>query len=195
MTILHTCGANDQTHSLAEYANVLSSIRQMPDCAPRSSVVECAGYFPYEPYTEFLQRLERNMKCSGFCLPIRSSAPSSVSPPVNTTSRLLQLRKRVHTHGRVERQLVNVKMAADLHTHTKKSYLSEGNSTALFSSDQNEAFCAGIAAQDIKNLVGSIGKQTFFHGMALLVISIIMSFQRLVSACTLKAQPVEYQAQ
>jgi len=86
-------------------------------------------------------------------------------------------------------------MAVGLHTHAKKSYSDEGNSTALFSSDQNEAFCAGIAALDFKNLVGSIGRQTFFHGMSLLVISITMSFQRLVSACTSKAHLVQYQAQ
>lgn len=68
------CGASPSTARLSEYYQVLLNIRKTPACAQKLTVKECPGFADSLPYTGFLEYVETNLKCSGFC-----QGPTSLS--------------------------------------------------------------------------------------------------------------------
>jgi len=82
--LLHHCDTSTQTHGLYEYSQVLQNIRATPECAVKFSVEECEGYEDMPPYTEYLQRMEKDFRCSGFCYQTSSASFVSTEATVYT---------------------------------------------------------------------------------------------------------------
>jgi len=181
--LMYRCEYSDQTHGLAEYSQVLGDMRAMSDCRPQESVEMCVGYFSYSPYTKYLKNMEASMRCSGFCA---KSTRSPAVPPVNGTTVLTEFKGRLFQNRRVGSPHSVGLLAAG--TAPTASHVARRGSTSdaplpLFSNRTTDAFCAGLAAQDFSSLSGSVGKQTFFHGIYLLVVAIVLGFQRLLGMC------------
>mmetsp|Transcript_17991 Transcript_17991/g.42022 ORF Transcript_17991/g.42022 Transcript_17991/m.42022 type:complete len:384 (+) Transcript_17991:188-1339(+) len=81
--IFFQCPTGAQTKDLHAYYTVLENIRNNDSCLVMTSVEQCEGYAPLQPYTGFLMGMEYNHRCAGFC-----SSLASANATADTEERL-----------------------------------------------------------------------------------------------------------
>jgi len=54
----------------------------------------------------------------------------------------------------------------------------------LFSDGKAEQSCEGMAARDLRMFAGDIGAQTYYQGIYLILVAILMGFVKLISICS-----------
>jgi len=172
--LMHRCNFNDQSQFLLEYSQVLHNIRGTPQCAVRHSIEECEGYEAVQPYTTLLKAMESQFHCTSFChLPVASAF---VVTNVRDHDRRERARRR---HDAIS--------AAALSADDDVSMMEERSIAkpvpALFSPDAYEASCEGMAARSMKTLAGDIGVQTFYQGIYLMNLAVVMGFLKLLGYC------------
>lgn len=190
--LLHRCEYSEQTHRLFEYSQVLQNMRATPACAKLNSIEECAGYEEAAPFTSFLKGMESNFRCAGFCYrppptlgaPGPSPAPAAAPGPAPATAKLLSVKQSIR-HLRADQ----VSLATEASTeelNEEAMWYEPKYPPTLFSTQNFQASCDGMAARDMKNFAGDIGQQTFTQGIYLVVIAVLSGFLKLISFCTSK---------
>jgi hypothetical protein len=184
--LMHNCDTSAATHRLYEYSQVLQNIRAQPECQKKYSVEECEGYRESLPYTEYLKMTEFQFRCAGFCYnPAAQQAAQQA-----TASSLLAVGSRAKKQ-RVD-SVTPLSLAAES-TMTKEYVLQSSGTEAassypptLFSDANFKASCEGMAARDMQNFAGDIGRQTFFQGIYLILIAVCTGFLKLMGFCVRK---------
>lgn len=83
-SILLDCAYSQPARGLRQEYLGLLNVRLQPSCVNQSSVVDCEGYRE-TPHTSYLQAVERQFSCAGFCLPSfgNATAAGGASPPLH----------------------------------------------------------------------------------------------------------------
>jgi len=89
--IVFSCSTGWRVRELYQTSQALHVLRSDPACAVEMTVANCPSFQP-TPYTEVLQAMERNYKCSGFCY-----TPNTIEVPQEPT--LLQVSSQQHRHS------------------------------------------------------------------------------------------------
>jgi len=177
--LLHRCDNSEQTHRLFEYSQVLQNIRATPACAKLYSVEDCAGYEEAAPFTNFLKGMEANFRCAGFCYhpPVAAAAGPSAPAPAAAAASPAPAEALISTRLRSRQVSLSTEVSTD-----KLTAAIEYPPT-LFSDQNFQASCEGMAARDMKNFAGDIGQQTFYQGVYLVCIAVMTGFLKLMGFC------------
>jgi len=184
--LMYRCESSEQTHRLFEYSQVLQNMRATPACAKMYSIENCAGYEAVAPFTTFLKGMENNFRCAGFCYrPPTGASLASASPAVLPVPAKLFSMKQGIRHLRAD-QASLVTDAATEEMAAKTTWSEPRYPPTLFSNQNFQASCEGMAASDMKNFAGDIGQQTFMHGIYLVLIAVATGLLKLLNFCIRK---------
>jgi len=178
--LLYKCESSEQTHRLFEYSQVLQNMRATPACAQMYSIEECPGYEAVAPFTTFLKGMESNFRCAGFCHRPPSRAAHAPSPSAGP-AKLLSMKQ----HLRAD-QVTLATEATNEELHAEARWSEPRYPPTLFSNQNFQASCDGMAARDMKNFAGDIAQQTFMQGIYLVLIAVTTGFLKLIHFCVRK---------
>lgn len=186
--LLHRCEYSEQTHRLFEYSQVLQNIRAQPACAKMYSIEDCPGYEEAAPFTPFLKGMENNFRCAGFCYrppptvaAAAGPAPSPAGAPAPGPAALLSMKQSIR-HLRSD-QVALATEATNEEASESATWAMPTYPPTLFSDQNFQASCEGMAARDMKNFAGDIGQQTFMQGIYLVLIAVMTGFLKLLNFC------------
>lgn len=160
-SITYNCKGSLLTRDIGRYYEGLLALRQSPACAKQWSIQSCAGYEQAAPYaaSTYLQELEMNYHCSGFCTASRGNASlieiAAASPSSGQSSSSFLSR------GSEELEQMGVKNAA------KRLGRSSSLPPALFSQSVYKTSCDGAAARNLTTLGGDISKVWWWMSIVL----------------------------
>lgn len=155
------CQFGETTKALADTSQALQVLRAEPGCLEKPSIEECEG-FETSPAALVLKALEAHYRCSGFCF--QSATPvgrlgSNASLLIGITSTVSSVADPV-LPGSIE---------------------FVPYPPTLFSKADYEAACDSMAARSMKYSVGDIANQTFYQGIALIIVSITINLMKYAS--------------
>lgn len=207
------CGSSPSTARLYEYYQVLLNIRREPACAQKLSVKECTGYADSEPYTGFLEYLEGNLMCSGFCqgststllasLPVAEPSLPPVAPtsspqaaevtgdiggPIVYPTRPPSLSQEsaeflARPVGLLRRHEEQVTPLGLSEVRTTPAQLASLYPPTLFSDANYQISCDGAMSRDMKYFAQDIAAQIGMQGVLLLAIAVGTGFLKLIGLC------------
>lgn len=190
--LIHRCEYSEQTHRLFEYSQVLQNIRQSPSCAKLTSIEDCPGYEEVAPYTSFLKGMETNFRCAGFCYRPPPSVAAAVSGPAPSPAGaspapagLLSVKQNVR-HLRTD-QVSLATDSANEDINDAGTWYEPKYPPTLFTDQNFQASCEGMAARDMKNFAGDMGQQLFMQGVYLVLIAVMTGFLKLINLCVRKS--------
>jgi len=180
MNLMHNCAFSRQTQRLHEYSQVLHNIRSTPWCWGKYSVEDCPGYESSPPYTDFLKEMENTLQCSGFCYQPRGGL-ALIEEPILSLPKVKQRagRSRLRHRDRLllSRSLPQSGVPPAMSGNHIPSYprFHTGAPTppTLFSTANFGPSCEGMAARYMRDFAGSIGNQTYYQGIYLVVLAIV----------------------
>lgn len=184
--LMHRCESSEQTHRLFEYSQVLQNMRATPACAKMYSIEECAGYEAVAPFTTFLKGMENNFRCAGFCYrsPAGASLVSSSVEVLPAPAKLVSVKQGTR-HLRTDQVSLTAEAASEKMV-AKAEWSEPRYPPTLFSNQNFQASCEGMAARDMKNFAGDIGQQTFMQGIYLVLIAVATGLLKLLNFCIRK---------
>lgn len=188
--ISYLCGSSLETNGLKAYYTQLLALRESEGCIDQVSVEACEGFEAVEPYTSYLQSLEFQYLCSGFCYDSSAQATSLAA-----VARVVVLPIAAETSPRHVHQHADIKRSH--HSH-RPPHWSSATSLAAFSqtapgasvaggqpaatsyppmlfsnSDQHvQKSCDGAASRSLLFVAGDIAATWWSSGLVLLFISI-----------------------
>lgn len=161
--IWNNCHFNVRTRALYDESQTLQTLRADPACADMQSVEECAGYRE-TPTSTVLRAMESDFKCSGFCF-----QPLTATAGGNAT-----------TDSTSEAAGGEVAGGSD---ETVSAQVLLRYPPTLFGQANFQASCDGMAARNMRNFAGDVAVQTFYEGIMLVLVSVIIGFLKLIGFC------------
>lgn len=161
-SIWNNCQFDGRTRALYDESQALQTVRASPACAGMQSVEECGGYRE-TPTAMVLKAMESDFKCSGFCFQRLTAAAAG-----NATE------ESDEAAGGEAGGVSNDDLPAEM--------LSRYPPT-LFGLANFQASCDGMAARSMRNFAGDVAVQTFYEGIMLVLVSIVIGFLKLIGFC------------
>lgn len=169
-SIWNNCQFDGRTRALYDESQALQMLRANPSCADMQSVEECTGY-QRTPTAMVLKAMESHFKCSGFCF-----QPFSVVAGTNSTTQTSEATAGGAAGGS------NEVGSEQEHDSTRAELLLQYPPT-LFGLANFQASCDGMAARNMRNFAGDVAVQTFYEGIMLVLVSIVIGFLKLIGFC------------
>jgi len=169
--IVYECGNSEGTRDLRLHYMSLVTLRKGAACAKEYSIETCKGYAAHQRYTPYLQGMEENFRCSGFCYDVPFVAGQN-------TSVLYKLeRRRPQVHAKPSQAVPangshpGAVVAAEKQAPQKgiKAY-----PPTLFSNANFQASCDGAAARNLINFARDTGYQMWYMGVVLISFSVMI---------------------
>lgn len=194
MNLRQFCDTSEMTSSLWAHSQVLQQLRALPECKEKFSVAECDGFVYSEPQTSFLQHMEEQFRCRGFCYRAPLSDAQAAAPAAaNGTASLVAAGGA--TQARSGPSLL-LRMLGFLQsggqgggTHTRmaelqaRSRADNDGALCLFSDAEYTATCEGMMSRDLKLFAGDVAYQNFMMGVYLLLVAIAVGFLKIIGFC------------
>lgn len=152
------CQFGPATHEYYDAAVTLNALRAQPECKELPSVELCEGYVN-SPSAAKLKEMEVNWHCSGFCY----ENPNA------------ELQGEMAALGGI-----SLPFCRDAPPPCKTSPFPP----TLFSQTNDEVSCDGIAARDINTFGKEVADQSFYEGVCLVIIALLIALARLLGMCS-----------
>lgn len=152
------CQFGAATHDYYDTAVTLNALRAQPECKALPSVEQCAGYVS-SPEATKLKEMEATWHCSGFCY----ESPNA------------ELQGEMAALGGL-----SLPFCRDAPPPCKTSPFPP----TLFSQRNDEVSCDGIAARDINTFGKEVADQSFYEGVCLVIIALLIALARLLGMCS-----------
>lgn len=174
---------------LYDSSQALHALRATPGCRSMQSIEECQHYQPTEAALT-LKAMEAGFRCSGFCyqpLPAgNASASSEAAPPSPEEASMMQTQSRTvraAAHGGQQGLAEAVERQHRARQEPRAPPAFAPYPPTLFSQANFQASCDGMAARNMRNFAGDVADQTFYEGVMLVIVSIIIGFLKLLGFC------------
>lgn len=188
-SIMYQCGNSLETRELRDRYLELLKLRQEPACAAKYSIERCEGFQDDMGYTAYLQAMEGNFRCSGFCfrgsMMLGKAGTNASKATAAKVPRPMALRQQARRGKVVEATKLEAASAArDFADAARGEHIvglaamnvvrSTGSSypPTLFSDANFKASCDGAAARNIMDTAFASGSQMWYTGVMLIAFSL-----------------------
>jgi len=169
--IRYRCDSS-QTRPLRNFYMTALRLRESPGCESLASIKQCEGWQD-SPFSLYLEKLERDYRCSGFCYHL----------PFARGGSLLQVNEStMHYDAPPEIDLLGMGLIAR-RASAKLSSLHDSPPQrkyppTLFSRANFQVSCDGAAARDLMNTGRDIAVQMWYSGMVMVAIATCMGLMQ-----------------
>merc|ERR1719502_1007661 len=169
--LMYNCQGSPVTSDVRLYYESLLALRQTKACSGKFSIEQCDGFGATAPpeYAQYLQSLETEYRCSGFChhtAAKKGEQKGDSKEKADEDSRKKSLAEVGSFLGKSE----SVEAAALDRTHRESTL-----PPPLFSQAQFKTSCDGAAARSLTYQAMSMAKVWWYMAIVLLIFSAVLS--------------------
>mmetsp|Transcript_49926 Transcript_49926/g.109034 ORF Transcript_49926/g.109034 Transcript_49926/m.109034 type:complete len:558 (+) Transcript_49926:122-1795(+) len=151
------CGISPPTMDFQSFIREGQMLRQAPECKGVQTIHTCPGFAPAPLYMDYVQFMESEHGCAGFCAPVEQINMLQTSRVLTKTNMSQPAQGNTIFHDRSSAQISNAPMT--------EFFYSVGKT--------DNGFCAPLVARVLLTVVGQAARTYFQLGIYLLLIALL----------------------